>query len=121
MRINDTYFVLDTETGGLNPQEHSLMEIAGVVVKGAKIVYEYSTLVASDNGKYNCGEYARKLHGITDEMCEEQGKRPHEIISDLFEWRYYHVQPNHRPHRSHVSARQSVQTQHFPYDAQQSL
>ena len=85
MRINDTYFVLDTETGGLDPNTHSLMEIAGVVVKNGKIVYEYSTLVASDNGKYNCGEYARKLHGITDEMCEENGKRPHEIISDLFE------------------------------------
>ncbi len=85
MQINDTYFVLDTETGGLDPNTHSLMEIAGVVIKGGKIVYEYSTLVKSKNGKYNCGEYARKLHGITDEMCNTQGKRAHEIIGDLLE------------------------------------
>lgn len=85
MKLNDTYFVLDTETGGLNPQEHSLMEIAGVIVKGDKIIYEYSTLVKSSNGKYNCGEYARKLHGISDTDCEEQGKYPHEIIKNLLE------------------------------------
>lgn len=85
MKFNDTYFVLDTETGGLNPQEHSLMEIAGVIVKGDKIIYEYSTLVKSRNGKYSCGEYARKLHGISDTDCEEQGKYPHEIIKNLLE------------------------------------
>ncbi len=84
MQINDTYFVLDTETGGLDPNTHSLMEIAGVVVKNGKIVYEYSTLVKSRNGKYSCGEYARKLHGITDEMCEENGKEPYEIVADLY-------------------------------------
>ena len=54
MKFNDTYFVLDTETGGLDPLTHSLMEIAGVVVKNGKIIYEYSTLVKSENGKYNC-------------------------------------------------------------------
>ena len=83
MKINNTLFVLDTETGGVDPQKASLMEIAGVVLKDGKVVAKYSSLVKSVNGEYNCNDFARSLHGIKDEQIEKEGKFPIEIIKDL--------------------------------------
>lgn len=83
MKLNNTLFVLDTETGGVDPQNCSLMEIAGVVLKDGKVVAKYSSLVKSQNGKYVCNEFARSLHGITDEQIEQYGKLPIQIICDL--------------------------------------
>ena len=83
MKIDNTFFVLDTETGGVDPNEASLMEIAGVVVKDFKIVHTYSTLVKSLNKEYKCNDFARKMHKISDEMCNLNGKLPLEIIKDL--------------------------------------
>ena len=34
MKVNNTLFVLDTETGGVDPLKSSLMEIAGIVLNG---------------------------------------------------------------------------------------
>ena len=50
MKINNTFFVLDTETGGLDPQKASLMQIAGVILKNGEVVYEYQSLVKSKDG-----------------------------------------------------------------------
>lgn len=83
MRINNTLFVLDTETGGLDPQTASLMQIAGVILKNGRVVYEYQSLVKSKDGKYLCNEFARKMHGITDEEINANGKYPDEIVKDL--------------------------------------
>ncbi len=83
MRINNTLFVLDTETGGLDPQTASLMQIAGVILKDGKVVGEYESLVKSKDGKYLCNEFARKMHGITDQEINQKGKYPQEIIRDL--------------------------------------
>ena len=83
MKINETLFVLDTETGGLDPNSASIMEIAGVILKEGKKVYEYSSIVKSPDGNYNCNEFARKMHGITDEMANTQGKYPIQIMNDL--------------------------------------
>lgn len=83
MKINNTFFVLDTETGGLDPNSASLMEIAGVIIKDWKIVKKYSAIVKSPDGKYLCNDFARKMHGITDEIANAKGKLPKEIIKDL--------------------------------------
>lgn len=83
MKINDTLFILDTETGGVDPTKFSLMEIAGIVLKNGKVAFKYSAYVKSPNGKYNCNEFARSLHGIQDEQIEKEGKLPIEIIADL--------------------------------------
>ena len=83
MKINNTLFVLDTETGGVDPNKSSLMEVAGIVLKNGKVVFKYTTLVKSPNGIYNCNEFARSLHKIQDEQIEKEGKLPVEIISDL--------------------------------------
>lgn len=87
MKINNTFFVLDTETGGLDPNSASLMEIAGVILKDGKVVKKYSSIVKSPDGKYLCNDLARKMHGISDEMANEKGKLPTEIIKDLKEIR----------------------------------
>ena len=83
MKINNTFFVLDTETGGLDPQKASLMQIAGVILKNGEVVYEYQSLVKSKDGKYMCNDFARRLHGITDEEINENDKLPQEIIGDF--------------------------------------
>ena len=95
MKLNNTLFVLDTETGGVDPQNCSLMEIAGVVLQNGKVVAKYSSLVKSPNGKYVCNQFARSLHGITDEQIEQYGKLPIEIICDLKDIRdkYFDKQP----------------------------
>ena len=59
------------------------MEIAGIVIKDFKIVNKYSSIVKSKTGKYFCNDFARKMHGITNEMANEKGKLPIEIMNDL--------------------------------------
>lgn len=83
MKINNTFFVLDTETGGVDPNNASLMEVAGVVIKDFKIVKTYSSLVKSEDGSYKCNDFARKMHGISNEMCNLSGKLPIQIVKDL--------------------------------------
>jgi len=83
MKINNTLLVLDTETGGVDPNSSSLMEVACIVIKNFKIVYKYSSFVKANNGIYYCNDFARKMHGITNEMLEKEGKFPKEIIQDL--------------------------------------
>lgn len=83
MKINNTLFVLDTETGGVDPLKFSLMEIAGIVLKSGKVVAKYTSLVKSPTGEYSCNEFARRLHGIQDKQIEQEGKLPIEIIKDL--------------------------------------
>jgi len=83
MKINNTLLVLDTETGGVDPNNSSLMEIGCVVLKDFEIVHKYSSLVKSSTGKYLCNDFARKLHQISDEEIELNGKYPIEIIQDL--------------------------------------
>lgn len=83
MKINNTLLILDTETGGVDPYNASLMEIACIVLKDFKVMYRYNTFVKSYNGKYYCSDFARKMHKITDEMIEKQGKFPREIMRDL--------------------------------------
>lgn len=52
MKLNNKLFVLDTETGGLDANNHSLMEVAGVIIQGDKIIDTYSSIVKSPTGKY---------------------------------------------------------------------
>lgn len=83
MKLNNTLFVLDTETGGLDPNSASLMQIAGVVLQNGKPVYQYQSLVKSKDGTYMCNDFARRMHGITDEEINKYGKYPEEIVYDL--------------------------------------
>ena len=85
MKLNNTLLILDTETGGVDANRDSLMEIACIVLKDNKIVKEYSAFVKSPTGKYVCNDFARKLHGITNEIIEKNGKLPIDIIIDLKE------------------------------------
>lgn len=82
-KINNTLLVLDTETGGVDPNKYSLMEIACIVIKNEKVVYKYTSLVKSPTGEYSCNEFARSLHNIKDEYIEKYGKLPEVIINDL--------------------------------------
>ena len=87
MKINNTLLVLDTETGGVDPNNSSLIEIACIVLKNEKVVYKYSSFVKSESGKYQCNDFARSLHNITDDMIEKDGKLPKDIILDLIKIR----------------------------------
>ena len=83
MKINNTLLILDTETGGVDPQTSSLMEIACIVLKDFKMIFTYNTYVKSYSGEYVCNDFARSLHGISDETIEQEGKFPREIMEDL--------------------------------------
>lgn len=90
MILNKTLFVLDTETGGIDLNVNSLMEIGGVVLRDGEIIDTYSSLIKSPNEKYNCSDFARKLHGISDEAANKYGKLPNLIIQDLVKIRNLH-------------------------------
>lgn len=81
--MNGSIFVLDTETGGLDPESDSLMEVAGVVIQNGRVVAKYSSLVKPNDGKVVCNDFARKIHQISDEMVLTKGKSPAQIANDL--------------------------------------
>lgn len=95
MKLNGNLLILDTETGGVDPNVSSLMEIACIVFNGDKVVKKYSSLVKSPTGKYVCNDFARKLHGIQDAEIEQKGKLPTDIIIDLKEIKdtYFNGEP----------------------------
>lgn len=76
--------ILDTETGGLDPEQHSLLDIGLVVIdENNNVLFEYESLIKSVDGTYHIHPLAYEMHKITPQMCDEKGKLPKEIIADM--------------------------------------
>lgn len=79
--------VIDTETGGRDPDQHSVLSVAAIAgdIDTGKISESFSCLVKLPN--YNVTSDAFNIHGILPEQCQREGKTPEEIqiaLSDLW-------------------------------------
>ncbi|UFJ42163.1 PolC-type DNA polymerase III [Brevibacillus humidisoli] len=79
--INDetTYVVFDTETTGLNPTEHTIIEIAAVKMRGGEIIDEWSELI---DPQIPIGAKTTEITGITNEMLA--GKETIDVVLRKF-------------------------------------
>ncbi|WP_232697071.1 PolC-type DNA polymerase III [Brevibacillus daliensis] len=69
---NDTpYVVFDTETTGLNANEHTIIEIAAVKMKGGEIIEEWTELI---DPELQIGPKTTEITGITNEMLRGKDK-----------------------------------------------
>ncbi|WP_139488948.1 PolC-type DNA polymerase III [Brevibacillus dissolubilis] len=68
---NTPYIVFDTETTGLNANEHTIIEIAAVKMKGSEIIDQWTELI--DPG-FDVGPKTTEITGITNEMLRGQPK-----------------------------------------------
>lgn len=75
--------IFDTETGGLDPARHSLLEVAALVgdLDTGEILTQFSHYVKSDS--YVVDDVAREVHGISEATCNEKGL-PKEEIASMF-------------------------------------
>lgn len=68
--IADTTFVIfDTETTGLSPKWHRVVEIGAVKVRNGKVIDEATWLI---NPQRSIPEKAQAVHGITDDMVKDK-------------------------------------------------
>ena len=79
MNRKTTYVVIDTETGGLNPDHHSLISVGLVDKSGTKMdefIVREPKLVADPR--------SMAIHGISEAQIESDGLSPNEAV-DRFE------------------------------------
>lgn len=60
--LNDTLIVIDTETGGLDPKEHSLLTLALMVVKNKEVIAQKEWKIK--HSTYNTTAKALEVNGI---------------------------------------------------------
>jgi DNA polymerase III epsilon subunit-like protein len=80
----NSYIVIDTETGGFEPHDNPLTEVAMVAVDAEmNELFSYENLVQPyDNDlEYSIG--AQKVTGITSQMCQRDGIPLKQIVSDM--------------------------------------
>lgn len=75
------YIILDTETGGLNPKEHSLLSIGIVFVKDGRVVEKKEWKVKSNT--YNVTPQALKINQIDLTELYEHGDTIEQIRKDF--------------------------------------
>jgi DNA polymerase-3 subunit epsilon len=74
--------VVDTETGGLNPESHSILSVAALILDGDKIVDEYYTLI--NEGECVVAEgSALKVNGLTMERVRSEGVSPEVAVKGI--------------------------------------
>ncbi|GAA4701059.1 PolC-type DNA polymerase III [Brevibacillus fulvus] len=76
---NTPYVVFDTETTGLNANEHTIIEIAAVKMRGSEIIDQWTELI---DPQLTIGAKTTEITGITNEML--QGKDPLEVVLPRF-------------------------------------
>lgn len=71
--------VMDTETGGLDPQKHSLLQIGLMVCEDGAVLDKIRINVTHD--KYVTTPYALELNGI--DLSTHEGPRPKEAVEQV--------------------------------------
>lgn len=78
------FVVLDVETTGLDPtQGHDVIEIAAQKIHGRDVVGEFVSLVKT--AKPIPAE-ATKIHGITQDDIDHEGKEPSAVVPELVDF-----------------------------------
>lgn len=73
--------VIDTETGGLDPSEHSILSLGAVCWREGDLVDELEIFISEP--QIVCTERALKEHRIDIEWLSEQGSEPREAVIEF--------------------------------------
>lgn len=82
--MEDRLLFIDTETGGLDPTQHSLLSIAMVVCKNMEILESLEIFI--NDGKLNVTDEALKINKIDLEKHKEISLSPGEAISKILDF-----------------------------------
>ena len=79
--------LIDTETGGLDPNVHSILSIAALVLNyDGQVIDEFYRLVnEAEDGFIMATEEALKINGLTKEQCQDKGVHPRTVVRELLQ------------------------------------
>jgi DNA polymerase-3 subunit epsilon len=86
--------VVDTETGGFDPEEHSILSIGAVVWRPFEILDSKEVLISEPEINYD--EEALAVNKIDIEYLKENGLAPLEAIKELEDFVDSYFSPNER-------------------------
>lgn len=75
--LKDTLIVIDTETGGLNPKENSLLTVALMVVKNKEVIAQNEWKIK--HASYNVSARAMEVNGI--DLVEHDKEATHAEVA----------------------------------------
>lgn len=78
--------VFDTETGGLDPAEHSLLTLGAVILGSDGSIISTLSLVINEGAALSVTDQALKVNGLTVEYIREKGMTPEEATRTLETW-----------------------------------
>tara|TARA_Y100001938_G_scaffold84808_1_gene116445 strand:+ start:862 stop:1449 length:588 start_codon:yes stop_codon:yes gene_type:complete len=78
-RNNQAYIVLDTETGGLSPAKHSLLEVSGILWRPGKLIKPVFDCYVKEDEIITVPR-AMEINQIDLNVVRERGKSPKEAI-----------------------------------------
>lgn len=80
------YVVVDTETGGLAPEKHSILSLALIIVDEDRIVDWHDAYVNEDlaqPGSLVCDESALAVNGLSVERIRNSGSSPADAVAGI--------------------------------------
>lgn len=92
--LNETIVVIDTETGGLDPSQHSLLTVAFIVTRNLEIIASKEWHLKHD--AYHTTERALEINGIDIEVHDASATPAVEAISDILDFLNHHRLPEER-------------------------
>lgn len=91
---NETMVVIDTETGGLDPSQHSLLTVALIVTRNLEIIASKEWHLKHED--YRATERALEINGIDIEAHDASATPAAEAISDMLDFLDDHRLPEER-------------------------
>jgi DNA polymerase-3 subunit epsilon len=79
--INAKIVIIDVETGGLNPVEHSILSLGAVILNEGEIVDKFLATVKEP--EVSVTDSALKVNGFTKEKIEKEGHEPSKVIMEF--------------------------------------
>lgn len=91
---NETIVVIDTETGGLDPDNHSLLTVAMIVTRNMEIIAGHEWWLKHD--EYQVTDRALEINGIDLKEHDETALPAAEAIEDMLNFLEHFRLPNER-------------------------
>lgn len=85
MKVNQNFIVLDTETGGFNPDQNLLTQIGFIVIDGFTMQekYRYNSYIYPYDEKHYITKDAANLTGITIDKLKKEGKPLKVVLEEI--------------------------------------